>query len=717
MTDESARRPDPRRETALDRYWDAVVDGRLAAPDPALAPNDRLAVTVRRVHALAGQPLPDPDRAEQLWRELMSSYRPTAPLRLNPALPRPTNGHHGAVRPSPGSQAPPRGRTRMRTTNALNWVATVALIAVVLTMIFFIYRNGQNVAVPPVQETPTAAPSPHGWLQFRGDAARTGNVPGPGPAGQPVLLWSTEPQGVTGNVGISDPPVIADGVMYLSTSGGLLAIDTQTGAEIWRVQGYGGGSAIDGDGLIVRSEGGGTTGLRLARLSRSDGHVVWTSETGLQQVIWYPTIADGVLYIPSEPNDLLAMDPATGDMKWRVTLSAPALRSVAVTAGIAVVVTTDGKVSGVETTSGDVVWTYEVPPGGTIGTPALADGVAYVGIRDQVSNTFYAIAGSDASATPDQTATANSASSSTPVSTATASFVWAASGDSTDTLSTAGVVRVSPDGKLWVAGMSSRFFIFDLDGNLLEIWGEPGSGPGQFAFSGGGDEWAGMAFAHDGAFYVIDPLNRRVHHFDRNRQLLETWGTKGREDGQFLMPTGVAFDPNGEVLVTDRYRGVVQRFSATGTFISSFDGTGGGGGAFVGPTGIAVSSNGDIYVIDQFANVIRVFDRQGVQIGTVGAEGPNHGGFNQPGDLELGEDGFIYVADQGNNVAKVFDNAGNFVFSWGGYGSGDGQFNFAASVALNKGGTVYVADAYGNRIEKFKITGPFPAPAAGTPTT
>jgi len=36
---------------------------------------------------------------------------------------------------------------------------------------------------------------------------------------------------------------------------------------------------------------------------------------------------------------------------------------------------------------------------------------------------------------------------------------------------------------------------------------------------------------------------------------------------------------------------------------------------------------------------------------------------------------------------------------------------------VNRGGTVYVSDWHGDRVEKFKITGPFPAPAVATPTS
>src|SRR5262245_30142540 len=97
MADEPTRDDLRRREAAFDRYLSAAAQGRLARPDPARDQDleEQLAATVRRVHALAGQPLPDPDRADRLWRNIMSNYAPTAPLPLAPSLPRPQNGHRG----------------------------------------------------------------------------------------------------------------------------------------------------------------------------------------------------------------------------------------------------------------------------------------------------------------------------------------------------------------------------------------------------------------------------------------------------------------------------------------------------------------------------------------------------------------------------------------------------------------------------------------------
>ena len=45
---------------------------------------------------------------------------------------------------------------------------------------------------------------------YRGDAARTGVMPGPGPAGQPVELWRFQVQGE-----IHSAPAVLGGVLYI----------------------------------------------------------------------------------------------------------------------------------------------------------------------------------------------------------------------------------------------------------------------------------------------------------------------------------------------------------------------------------------------------------------------------------------------------------------------------------------------------------------------
>jgi hypothetical protein len=129
---------------------------------------------------------------------------------------------------------------------------------------------------------------------------------------------------------------------------------------------------------------------------------------------------------------------------------------------------------------------------------------------------------------------------------------------------------IAPGGNVWVSAcFENRFWIFSPDGEYLESWGTPGSGDGEFNFvyGGGSDAIAGVAFASDGSFYVVEAGNLRVQRFDKNRQFLTSWGEFGTENGQFAKPTGIALDGEGQVYVVDAARSDVQIFSPEGNYL------------------------------------------------------------------------------------------------------------------------------------------------------
>ena len=64
---------------------------------------------------------------------------------------------------------------------------------------------------------------------FRGNAARTGEMPGPGPAGTPRVLWRFETSGDS-----ICAAVVANGVVYVAGNTRVSAYDECTGSERWR---------------------------------------------------------------------------------------------------------------------------------------------------------------------------------------------------------------------------------------------------------------------------------------------------------------------------------------------------------------------------------------------------------------------------------------------------------------------------------------------------
>jgi outer membrane protein assembly factor BamB len=242
--------------------------------------------------------------------------------------------------------------------------------------------------------TPVASPAPapiaHAWPMWGGNPARTRAMPGSGPEGEPVSLWTFPPAGTPNPHASVDRGALADGVLYLPTvTGAIIAIDAATGRELWRATGYGNTIVVDGDGLIVHGNPISGDGGDLARIRRADGSPVWTAEPGKIRAAWNPVVADGVGYTPSG-GDFIAFDPATGDVLWRLPLNAPASRGASVADGLAVLGDERGLVYGVSTAGGDVVWTHQTDAT-TIGHPTLANGTAYVNLFQGPTRAYLAL--------------------------------------------------------------------------------------------------------------------------------------------------------------------------------------------------------------------------------------------------------------------------------------------------------------------------------------
>ena len=231
-------------------------------------------------------------------------------------------------------------------------------------------------------------------------------------------------------------------------------------------------------------------------------------------------------------------------------------------------------------------------------------------------------------------------------------FLWETRGDPASPLGNPAHLAIAPDGTIWVAdGDNNRFQIFAPDGSLLEVWGTPGSGEGEFDFTtigwGGYDQGA-IAFAPDGAFYVADPGNHRIQKFGPDRGFLTAWGSEGREPGQFNTPIDLVVDGQGRVYVVDSYRNVAPADPGTGA--------------------------------------VQVFDADGRFLAEWGERGAEPGQLDDPFGIGLDPDGTLLVAEFDNNRVQRFTPEGEVLDGWGGYGIADGEFVWAMDAAVDAAG-------------------------------
>jgi outer membrane protein assembly factor BamB len=511
--------------------------------------------------------------------------------------------------------------------------------------------------------------------------------------------------------GAVNTPAVAAGVVYVgSEAGGFVAVDALTGEELWR--GDTGddalGTAVAADGIAYIG-GSGDGGGHLYAFDAANGELLWR----LDEALYTPAVLDGVAYSASFAGTFAALDPATGEERWRIELGGP-LRPPAVANGI-VYVPSDGDraVYALDAATGEQLWRFDVD-GAIDGPIAVADGVAYVGTA---LGGVYAIGGSEAVGTPVAASPVVAApDGATPEAQARApetEFLWETSGGAAAFDVPYGMT-IDPEGNLWVADAHDQFQIFAPDGTYLETWGAPGSDAGQLDLTlPDGNVYGSVMFAPDGSLYIDDTGNGRVQKFDRNRSFVAAWSGDGTGDDQAIVPVSIAIDAGGQLYVLDSGNDTVRILDGDLTPIQAFrvhEALG------VSPelarnqsNFVTLDDDGNVYVSSALRGAVLKFDPDGTLLAEIGGPGAGDGQFTQPVDIAFDAAGNLLVPDLDSGVVEVFAPDGSHLATLGAFGAGPGQFAGPAGILIS-GQDIYVSEIDNNRVQKFRLLPPL-APA------
>ncbi|MDT9598026.1 outer membrane protein assembly factor BamB family protein [Sphingosinicella rhizophila] len=203
------------------------------------------------------------------------------------------------------------------------------------------------------------------WAQLGGNAAKSMTHVSLGTAvGQ---VWSVsigEGSSTKGRLGAG--PVVGGGKIFtIDTQAEVRAISPENGATLWRtrvgVDGensgslFGGGVSFDGGRVYA------TSGLgHVVALDASNGAVIWRVQPG-GPLRGAPTIANDNVYVVSQDNQLYALNPADGKLRWTGSgtvelagvfgTAAPAASQGTVVAGFS-----SGELNAYRYENGRVVW-------------------------------------------------------------------------------------------------------------------------------------------------------------------------------------------------------------------------------------------------------------------------------------------------------------------------------------------------------------------------
>jgi outer membrane protein assembly factor BamB len=248
---------------------------------------------------------------------------------------------------------------------------------------------------------------------FRGNAARTGENPGPALMHRPLVTWKTFVGGETyaspvigldavfvatkagslvalrltdgkelwradvGDYIARSTPALDGDVLYVSAGYALMAIDAKTGKERWSVPLRFAGSCspvVDADRVYVATQEG-----HVSAFAKANGSELWHYRND-NLLFGSPAVASGVVVIADEVGAVTAIDARTGRELWQDDAGAEVFATAAIADGTVYVATTKPSLLALDVRTGKERWQRGVGGGSS---PAVADGTVYLGGDDQ----------------------------------------------------------------------------------------------------------------------------------------------------------------------------------------------------------------------------------------------------------------------------------------------------------------------------------------------
>jgi sugar lactone lactonase YvrE len=166
-------------------------------------------------------------------------------------------------------------------------------------------------------------------------------------------------------------------------------------------------------------------------------------------------------------------------------------------------------------------------------------------------------------------------------------------------------LAVAPDGELYISDGygNARIHRFSPDGQLIQSWGEPGTGPGQFNLPH-------SVWVHtDGRVFVCDRENDRVQIFSRSGELLTIWTALSRPGDLLIDSAGHVFvgemawntdetHLDGRPFAESRSAQLSIRDLAGNLLVSWGGADPCAPGSFASPHGMCLDARGNLYVAE-----------------------------------------------------------------------------------------------------------------------
>jgi sugar lactone lactonase YvrE len=253
--------------------------------------------------------------------------------------------------------------------------------------------------------------------------------------------------------------------------------------------------------------------------------------------------------------------------------------------------------------------------------------------------------------------------------------------------------------------------IYDRDGQFLDAWGE-----GEFSYRTHGMHMA----KDDSLYLVDDTKHQAGKYMLDGTQLFQcspverpsdtggydgrTPATVTRAGGPFNRPTNAAVSPDGDLFVSDGYGNTrIHRFDQNGQLRQSWGEPGSGPGQMRVPHSLWVHTDGRVFVCDRENDRIQIFSPQGEYL----SEWLN---VQRPQDLFIDKDERVYIgelvwragmssfrrgpiAEEEPSRLSIYDIDGNVLLRWGGADAAQpGNFVAPHGIWVDDRGDIYMGE-------------------------
>lgn len=252
-------------------------------------------------------------------------------------------------------------------------------------------------------------------------------------------------------------------------------------------------------------------------------------------------------------------------------------------------------------------------------------------------------------------------------------------------------ITADPDGSILVVDKAGRVQRFADDGTYISEWRMPEIKQGKPV---------GLTVHPDGRVFVADTHYHRVLIFNREGDVVGSFGSKGTGDGQFRLPTDVAVDAQGYIYVSE-YQGNdrITKWTPDLQFVEVIGAEPIDGKRLARPAGMAIDDEQTLWVADACNHRLVRFTLDGKVLSTVGRFGRGAGELRYPYDIDVSPEGTIFVCEYGGDRLQWFSKDGRSLRVWGQSGRAPGDLSGPWGAAYGRNGLVYVVDSINSRIQ------------------